>query len=261
MINFTFFLEPLFSELKEHFPHLILSHFVVPDGSEITFNQSELKNELNEEMNTKIITFNSRQIRLPHEKSLENYKFIYIGPNNRSFEPLQMRFSTQLFYLVDSKENFLSVSTFAKSVMSRSKKIEQIKEARTFGILNTLIKDHEVISNRIKKLIASSNKRYYSFYMGRINEAKLANIIGVDVFVYIGCPESSLFDRIEDTYLYKYIVTPWELEVTLNPSLNWSMQFETNFRELLKEEIPEFDEQKEHCEESLSPEWFVLQIC
>ncbi|RXG70414.1 Diphthamide biosynthesis protein 2 [Armadillidium vulgare] len=108
----------------------------------------------------------------------------------------------------------------------------------------TLVHNHREISNRMKQLIKSSNKKCYLFVLGPITEAKLGNIVCADIFVYVSCPENALFDRNKDNYLYKKLVTPWELEVALNPLYEWSLNFETNFNELLTVDIEEESEKE-----------------
>lgn len=49
--------------------------------------------------------------------------------------------------------------------------------------------------------------------MGKLNTAKLANFMEVDIFVLIGCSENTLIDSTE---YYKRIVTPYELELACN---------------------------------------------
>lgn len=39
-----------------------------------------------------------------------------------------------------------------------------------------------------------SNVQYYSIAMGKLNPAKLANFMEIDIFVLVSCPENSLID-------------------------------------------------------------------
>jgi diphthamide biosynthesis protein 2 len=48
------------------------------------------------------------------------------------------------------------------------------------------------VLTRIKEMLTLAGKKYYTFVMGKLNPAKLANFMEIDVFVVIACPENSL---------------------------------------------------------------------
>ena len=50
------------------------------------------------------------------------------------------------------------------------------------------------VIDRLKSLIRNAGRKYYTFVVGKVNEAKLANFPEVDVFVLVACEENSLFD-------------------------------------------------------------------
>lgn len=52
----------------------------------------------------------------------------------------------------------------------------------------------------------------------------------IDVYVYVACPENSFFDSKE---FYRPVVTPYELEVALNPNRTWGAHFSTDFNDIL----------------------------
>lgn len=253
---FFFFSASFYNNLKTHFSNLILSKLVVPEKAKLTFyNESKNLNleELNiNEKNEKTVIINKKKFILPENKDIKDYNFIYVCSESESpaMFSYHMRFSDKVFYVVDHSKHSFTSSTFMKTVMGRSKKIEQVREAKSIGILLNLIYNYKEILGRMEKLINSSNKTLFRYILGKINEAKLGNIRGRDIFVYIGCDESSLFDRHKQEYLYKNIVTPWELEVALNPLYEWSLNFETNFNELLTVDIQEVPEEVEESKEN-----------
>ena len=59
-----------------------------------------------------------------------------------------------------------------------------------------------------------SGKKSYSIVVGKLNTAKLANFMEVDMFVLVSCSENSLIDSSE---FYKPVITPYELELACNP--------------------------------------------
>jgi diphthamide biosynthesis protein 2 len=79
--------------------------------------------------------------------------------------------------------------------------------------------------------------------VGKPNAAKLANFPEIDVFVIVACPLNSIElavgnisegrDRSGKDY-FKPTITPFELDVALNPERKWtSGEFKANFRSIL----------------------------
>jgi len=181
------------------------------------------------------IVFNGRKVKLAENTNPEDYEFIYLGPESLTLTCLSMRFSQQVFHHVNPVDGKVRSITGVKSVMSRSAKLELAKDSERIGILvGTLgVADYRNVINRIKTIIKSVGKRSYTFVVGKPNEPKLANIPEVDVFVYVACPETSIVERQTDPALYRKLITPWELEVALLGNQEWSLNFETDFRQLL----------------------------
>lgn len=181
------------------------------------------------------LVFNGRRVKLPENTNLEEYQFIYMGPESLTLTCLAMRFSQQVFHHVNPADGNVKSITGVKSVMSRSAKLELAKDSEIIGILvGTLgVADYRNLINRIKSIIRSVGKKSYTFVVGKPNEPKLANIPEIDVFVYVACPETSIIERQTDPALYRKLITPWELEVALLGNQEWSLNFETDFRQLL----------------------------
>jgi diphthamide biosynthesis protein 2 len=68
------------------------------------------------------------------------------------------------------------------------------------------------IIDHLKGIIRNAGKKFYTFIVGKLNVAKLANFQEIDVFVLVACPENTLIDSSD---FYKPIVTPFELEIAL----------------------------------------------
>lgn len=92
--------------------------------------------------------------------------------------------------------------------------VNSLNTCSTFGILiNTLsVANHLEALNSIQALIQSAGKKYYTFVVGKVNAAKMANFSEVGGWVAIGCWESSLLTG-ED--FYRPVITPWELDWVL----------------------------------------------
>jgi diphthamide biosynthesis enzyme Dph1/Dph2-like protein len=69
---------------------------------------------------------------------------------------------------------------------------------------------HSTTQAGLKKACNRAGKKTYTFIMGKLNPAKLANFMEIDVFVLIACRENTLM---ESRDFYKPIVTPFEMEM------------------------------------------------
>ncbi|KAJ3349747.1 Diphthamide biosynthesis protein 2 [Allomyces javanicus] len=95
----------------------------------------------------------------------------------------------------------------------------------TLGVANYI----DMIAN-LKKLIKSHGKKYYTFVLGKLNVAKLANFSEIDIFVLVACPESSLIDSKE---FYRPVVTPFELTMALDMSSSWTGEYRLGFTDVM----------------------------
>jgi diphthamide biosynthesis protein 2 len=103
-----------------------------------------------------------------------------------------------------------------------------------FGILiNTLsVKNYMSILAHVQKTIAAAGKKSYTFVVGKVNAAKVANFSEVGGWVVIGCWESSL---IESKDFWRPLITPFELEIALQDDTNrvWTGEWTGDFTQLL----------------------------
>ena len=108
----------------------------------------------------------------------------------------------------------LTASTSTQLLRRRYALITRLSTVPIFGILiNTLsISNYLSALTHIQNLIQSAGKKSYTFVVGKVNAAKLANFAEIGGWVVIGCWESSL---IESAEFYRPVITPFELEVAL----------------------------------------------
>ena len=103
-----------------------------------------------------------------------------------------------------------------------------------FGILiNTLsVKNYMGILAHVQKTIAAAGKKSYTFVVGKVNAAKVANFSEVGGWVVIGCWESSL---IESKDFWRPLITPFELEIALQDDTSrvWTGEWTGDFEQLL----------------------------
>ena len=103
-----------------------------------------------------------------------------------------------------------------------------------FGILiNTLsVKNYLHIVEHVNSQISAAGKKSYTFVVGKVNAAKVANFSEIGAWVVIGCWESSL---IESKDFWKPMLTPFELEQALKGDSErvWNGKWISDFQRLL----------------------------
>ncbi|MCJ1245064.1 Diphthamide biosynthesis protein 2 [Trapelia coarctata] len=107
-----------------------------------------------------------------------------------------------------------------------------------FGILiNTLsVKNYLHIVEHVKAQILAAGKKSYTFVVGKVNAAKIANFSEVGGWVVIGCWESSL---VESKDFWKPVITPFELELALKGDGEriWTGDWRSDFQGILDQGI------------------------
>ena len=127
----------------------------------------------------------------------------------------------------------LPVST-TRALNRRYALITSVSTVPIFGILiNTLsVKNYIHIVEHVKSQILAAGKKSYTFVVGKINSAKVANFSEIGAWVVIGCWESSL---VESKDFWKPVLTPFELELALkrDDERIWSGKWSSNFQDVL----------------------------
>ena len=101
-------------------------------------------------------------------------------------------------------------------------------------LINTLsVSNYMAALQHCQKLISQAGKKSYTFVVGKVNPAKLANFAEIGAWVVIGCWESSL---IESKEFLAPLVTPFELEVGLmgDQARQWSGEWISNFQDVVE---------------------------
>jgi len=84
------------------------------------------------------------------------------------------------------------------------------------------------VIEKLKSLLRAKGRKFYTFVVGKLNPAKLANFMEVDVYVYVACPETSVMDSKE---FLQPIVTPFEMELALTDEV-WSSNYVTDLSQI-----------------------------
>ncbi|KAI5302798.1 Diphthamide biosynthesis protein 2, partial [Ascosphaera pollenicola] len=122
----------------------------------------------------------------------------------------------------------------AAALRRRYATLTKLSTVPVFGILvNTLsVKNYLHIVEHVKAQIAAAGKKSYTFVMGKLNTAKLANFSEIGGWVVVACWESSLVDS---TDFWRPVITPYELELALKGDENrlWTGSWRSDYQSLL----------------------------
>ncbi|OAL52383.1 diphthamide biosynthesis protein 2 [Pyrenochaeta sp. DS3sAY3a] len=125
----------------------------------------------------------------------------------------------------------------SRALRRRYALLTSLSTTPVFGILiNTLsVKNYMHILSHVQAAITAAGKKYYTFVVGKVNAAKVANFSEVGGWVVIGCWESSL---IESDEFWRPMITPWELGVALQADDErvWTGNWDADFQAVLDEE-------------------------
>mmetsp|Transcript_29778 Transcript_29778/g.72119 ORF Transcript_29778/g.72119 Transcript_29778/m.72119 type:complete len:567 (+) Transcript_29778:133-1833(+) len=100
------------------------------------------------------------------------------------------------------------------------------RDANVFGILVSNLGQRNLVEvvKSLQRLVQDAGKTAYSFAVGKINPAKLANFADIEVFCLVSCQEHALLDSTTEREDYATpVITPMELEIALG-KLNWAEQ-------------------------------------
>ena len=132
-----------------------------------------------------------------------------------------------------SREPFLASTS--RALNRRYALLTSVNTASIFGILiNTLsVKNYLHIVEYVKSQVQAAGKKCYTFVVGKVNAAKVANFSEIGAWVVIGCWESSLIDSQD---FWRPILTPFELGLALkgDDERVWTGEWSSDFQSILQ---------------------------
>lgn len=173
-----------------------------------------------------------------HAATLQSYSLFHISePPTSLLLNVSSRLSSIHIYPTDSTSTQAISASTAQILRRRYALVTKLSTVSIFGILiNTLsVKNYMAALAHVKDLIDRSGKKAYTFVVGKVNAAKVANFSEIDGWVVIGCWESSL---LESKDFWKPIITPFELELALTDERDriWTGEWNSDFQSLLGKE-------------------------
>ncbi|RUS80213.1 hypothetical protein EGW08_012038 [Elysia chlorotica] len=246
--TYNYVADDVYMKLKSNFQDLVFSRLLDPSTtllSNYSFGLHKVSNSLDASSHQLIhkssdqdqatVCKCGRYISLPFGSTLEDYTFLFIGASESSaLVNMMMTFNKNNFYTYDPSKSSCEKETVKinKALMKRYYLIERTKDANIVGIVaGTLgVAKYKDMIDHLKVLLKAAGKKSYTFVVGKLNPAKLANFAEVDIYVLVACPESCL---LEQTEFYRPVVSPLEVEMACNQAREWTGDYSTDFRDLL----------------------------
>jgi diphthamide biosynthesis protein 2 len=176
------------------------------------------------------------------EEDLKDYSLFHISePPASLLLTLSSRLKSMYIYPttgpISAAPTALQVQT-SQQLRRRYALLTSLTTCAIFGILvNTLsVKNYLHTITKIRAQLAAAGKKSYTFVVGKINAAKVANFSEIGGWIVVGCWESSL---IESTEFYKPIITPFELQLALRSDEEriWTGEWTGDFSSIVGEVI------------------------
>jgi diphthamide biosynthesis protein 2 len=168
-------------------------------------------------------------LELPCNLDLSKFTCLYVGDptESRQYANIMMRFAS----LAERGPN--SIWTYQPSTQTLETELpgdiqrrlnrrffltQKARDAATFGILvGTLSQRHfRNAVTALQRIIHDSGRSCYTFAVGKINDAKLANFGEIECYVLVACSENSILENERD--LHVPVITPLELDIALGNS-------------------------------------------
>ncbi|GFR93459.1 2-(3-amino-3-carboxypropyl)histidine synthase subunit 2 [Elysia marginata] len=238
--TYSYAADDVYSKLKAHFKDFVLSKLLDPSTSVSTGGTQPAPNHADAILNSQnqdnaTLCKCGRRISLALNTNIQDYSFLFIGASDcPTLVNMMMTFNKNVFFTYDpSKASCVKESVnINRALMKRYYLVERAKDANIVGIVaGTLgVAKYKDIIDHLKALLKSAGKKSYTFVVGKLNPAKLANFAEVDLYVLVACPESCLLDQAE---FYRPVVSPLEIEMACNSARDWTGEYSTDFRDLL----------------------------
>lgn len=173
------------------------------------------------------------------ENKLQDYSLFHVSePPPSLLLTLSSRLKSMYIYPTETAKPQALEAQTSRLLMRRYATLTSLNTCSIFGILiNTLsVKNYIPTVDAIKAQIAAAGKKSYTFVVGKVNAAKVANFSEIGGWVVIGCWESSL---IESTEFFRPIITPFELGLALmsDEERVWTGEWNGDFSDIINKPL------------------------
>lgn len=171
-------------------------------------------------------------------KPSEKARFFFIGELGSFITQFMVEHNTHTFKVYSAYKNKIESDgsgTISRTLGRRFAMVQKAKESQVFGILvaTVSVENYLKMVEYVKRLIIDNNRKFYLFFVGKLNVPKLANFMEIDMFVLIGCSQNSL---IESREYVKPIITPFELELALKYGKEWTGYYQLDFNRIFEDD-------------------------
>jgi diphthamide biosynthesis protein 2 len=175
--------------------------------------------------------------------ALRFYSLFHIGsPPPALLLTLSSRVSNIQIYDPSHNPTMATPASSSLALRRRYALLTSLSTVSIFGILiNTLsVRNYLHVVQHVQEMIAAAGKKSYTFVVGKINAAKIANFAEVQGWVVVGCWESSL---VEGKEFYRPVITPFELELALKSDAErvWDGSWRSDWETMLTDKIEKWD--------------------
>lgn len=219
----------LFEILKQDYPLVKKSTLVVPSETLNTQPGSLIKH--------------NRRIPCDTITEIESYKIFFVGHHALPNLLLELPNNTFKAYDPVASPESLSIHTtnINKLIRKRSFYIERLKDATSVGILvgTLVIQNYLGLIDRLKQIFRHAGKKYYTVSIGEINPCKLGNLMDIECYVFVGCPELVNYYISDDSkgQFFQPILTPYDVELAFCDGVieKWGQEYVINWNFLVQD--------------------------
>ncbi|KAI0773195.1 diphthamide biosynthesis protein [Trametes elegans] len=166
----------------------------------------------------------------------EDSMILYLGGESLTLTNLLLTHAAYEVFAFDprTRTTRLESGRTNRLLMRRYAVVQKARDADVIGILvGTLgVANYLPLIAHLRDIIKRAHKKSYTISVGKPNPSKLGNFLEIECFVLVACPENSLLDSKE---FLRPIITPYELEVALQPTQTWTGRYVLDFDQLLRE--------------------------
>lgn len=185
-------------------------------------------------------------LELPSGMDWSSYTMLYVGDSStRQYLNLVLRFLSGSdpgaivtdYWTWNPLTKSLTTTpspSFRRRLNRRFYLVQKAREARVIGIVVGTLTDARLQSvvASLRALIDDSGRASYTFCVGKLNPAKLANFAEIDCFCLVACPEHSLLD--DDREYHIPVLTPYELAIAVGAEEWGQRQYSLDSRDYLQ---------------------------
>ncbi|CAB9498419.1 histidine synthase subunit 2 [Seminavis robusta] len=194
-------------------------------------------------------------LEVPKDLDFSSFTVVFVGDDaqGKAQEGQRQYMNTILWYL-SSKSQPAGLWTYSptkqtiqtdmppgiqRQLNRRFYLIQKARDASIFGILiGTLSQRYfRSVVATLRKVIEVAGRSSYTFAMGKVNPAKVANFAEIECFVMVACAETSWLDEGEQREMHVPIITPLELHMALGeggPETQWGeCDYSLNYNDFL----------------------------